>query len=91
MKYKKKPVIIDAFQWTGRPEQEDDPEWILNAINTGDAWFENPGTDNVKLMIRTLEGTHEATVGDYIIRGIKGEIYPCKPDIFLATYEPVVS
>lgn len=42
-------------------------------------------------MIRTLEGIHEATVGDYIIRGIKGEIYPCKPDIFLATYEPVVS
>lgn len=90
MKYKKKPVIIDAFQWTGGPEQEDDPEWILNAINTGDVWFENPGTDNVKLMIRTLEGIHEATVGDYIIRGIKGEIYPCKPDIFLATYEPVV-
>lgn len=90
MKYKKKPVIIDAFQWTGGPEQEDDPEWILNAINIGAAWFENPGTDNVKLMIRTLEGIHEATVGDYIIRGIKGEIYPCKPDIFLATYEPVV-
>lgn len=49
MKYKKKPIIIDAFQWTGGPEQEDDPEWILNAINTGDAWFENPGTDNVNL------------------------------------------
>ena len=40
-------------------------------------------------MIQTLEGVHEASVGDYIIRGIAGEIYPCKPDIFRATYEPL--
>ena len=45
----------------------------------------------MKFMIRTLEGVHEANIGDYIIRGIAGEIYPCKPDIFLATYEPAVT
>ena len=42
-------------------------------------------------MIRTLEGVHEANIGAYIIRDIAGEIYPCKPDIFLATYEPAVT
>ena len=87
MKYRKKPVVIEAFQWTGGPEQEDDPEWIIEAIKNKMAWFENAGTPDVKFMIRTLEGVHEASVGDYIIRGIAGEIYPCKPDIFRATYE----
>ena len=87
MKYRKKPVVIEAFQWTGGPEQEDDPEWINEAIKNKMAWFENAGTPDVKFMIRTLEGVHEASVGDYIIRGIAGEIYPCKPDIFRETYE----
>ena len=89
MRYRKKPVEIEAFQWTGGPEQREDPEWILKAIADGIAWFENPGTPYVKFMIRTLEGVHEASVGDYIIRGIVGEIYPCKPDIFVKTYERV--
>ena len=91
MKYRKKPVVIEAFQWTGGPEQEDDPEWIIEAIKSKMAWFENAGTPDVKFMIRTLEGVREASVGDYIIRGVAGEIYPCKPDIFLATYEPAVT
>ncbi|KMW13729.1 hypothetical protein [Enterocloster citroniae] len=91
MKYRKKPVVIEAFQWTGGSEQEEDPVWIIRAIKNGIAWFENAGTLDVKLMIRTLEGIHEASVGDYIIQGIAGEIYPCKPDIFLATYEPAVT
>ena len=81
MKYRKKPVVIEAFQWTGGPEQEDDPEWIIEAIKSKVAWFENAGTPDVKFMIQTLEGVHEASVGDYIIRGIAGEIYPCKPDV----------
>nr|DAF40280.1 MAG TPA: PGDYG protein [Caudoviricetes sp.] len=91
MKYRKRPVVIEAFQWIGGPEQEDDPEWIIEAIKSKMAWFENAGTPDVKFMIRTLEGVHEASVGDYIIRGVAGEIYPCKPDIFLATYEPAVT
>lgn len=89
MKYRKKPVVIEAFQWTGGSNQEDDPEWIIKTIMDGEAWFENEGTPDVKFMIRTLEGVHEASVGDYIICGIAGEIYPCKPDIFKATYEPI--
>lgn len=88
MRYRKKPVVIEAFQWTGGPEQEEDPEWIVRAIKNGVAWFENEGTPEVIFMIQTLEGVHEASVGDYIIHGIAGEIYPCKPDIFQATYEP---
>ena len=91
MKYRKRPVVIDAFRWTVDERQEDDPAWIAKAIKDGDAWFENEGTPDVKMMIRTLEGVHEASVGDYIIRGIAGEIYPCKPDIFLATYEQVMA
>lgn len=87
MKYRKKPIVIDAFRWTGGPDQEEDPEWIIRALKDGAAWFENEGTPMVRFMIRTLEGVHEASVGDYIIRGIAGEIYPCKPDIFQATYE----
>ena len=89
MKYRKKPIIIDAFEWTGDERQEDDPEWIVKAIMDGDAWFENENSPEVKFMIRTLEGVHEAKIGDYIIQGIAGEIYPCKPDIFRATYEMV--
>lgn len=58
-KYRKKPVIVEAYQ-----------------------------TDTV-IYIETLEGIHKAEIGDYVITGIKGEQYPCKPDIFEATYEPV--
>jgi hypothetical protein len=78
-KYRKKPVVIEAFKWM----TDEVPEWWKSAKNvavdvaTGSAF------------IPTLEGTHEARPGDYIIQGIKGELYPCKPDIFAATYEPV--
>jgi replicative DNA helicase len=51
--------------------------------------FENSGTPDVTLVVRTLEGGMKANRGDWIIRGVKGEVYPCKPDIFEATYEPV--
>lgn len=91
MKYRKLPVEIDAFKWTGGPDQEEDPEWIIEAIKNGTAWFENEGTPDVKFMIQTLEGIHEASVGDYIICGSNGEIYTCKPEVFVKTYEPVNS
>jgi hypothetical protein len=84
-KFRKLPVVVDAFKWTGGPDQEEDPEWIIEAIRKDDVWFYEG-----HMVIRTLEGDHFARVGDYIIRGIHGEIYPCKPDIFLATYEPVL-
>jgi len=89
MKYRKKPVIIDAFKWSGDLHQAEDPEWIVEAIKTGEVYFRNPGTPNVSLIISTSEGLHRADRGDYIIRGVKGELYPCKSDIFEMTYELV--
>lgn len=88
-KYRKKPVVIEAFRWTGGPDQTEDPEWICDAIHAGTVAFENVGTPEVKLTIITLEGTMRADIGDWIIQGVQGELYPCKPDIFAATYEAV--
>lgn len=88
-RWRKKPVIIDAFKWTGDETQKEDPYWADAAIKDGVMWFENVGTPEVTMKIKTLEGIHTANRGDYIIRGIKMEIYPCKPDIFEATYEYV--
>lgn len=87
-KYRKKPIVVEAFQWTGGPDQTEDPEWIVEAIKQGTVRFNDEGTDQVTMEIATLEGNHIARQGDYIIKGIKGEIYPCKPDIFEQTYEP---
>lgn len=89
MKYRKRPVTIDAFRWTGGPDQEEDPEWIVKAISDGIVYIEGGGTPQVRLSIYTLEGRISGSPGDYIIRGVKGEIYPCKPDIFEQTYERV--
>jgi hypothetical protein len=88
MKYVKKPIVIEAFQWTGDINQLDDPLWIVDAIKAGSVRFRSQGTPDVVMDIDTLEGTMTVRLGDYIIRGIKGEIYPCKPDIFAASYEP---
>jgi len=78
MKFKTKPVIKEAFKWL----HDEVPEWWTNAkgiqieVQSGAAF------------IQTLEGTMRAEPGDWIIKGLRGEIYPCKPDIFEATYEP---
>jgi hypothetical protein len=88
MKYVKKPIVVEAFQWTGE-DQIEDPAWIVEAIKAGTVHFENVGTPEVFMWIDTLEGTHRANQGDYIIQGIKGELYPCKPDIFHSTYSIV--
>lgn len=82
-RFRKKPVVIEAFQWTGGPDQTEDPVWIVDAIKAGTVRVQDP-----VLVIDTLEGAMRANVGDWIIKGVKGEIYPCKPDIFAATYEP---
>ena len=68
MKYRKKPVVVEAFKWTGGPDQESDPEWIVEAIRGGVVHFEIIGTPDVKCLIDTLEGVHTASLGDYIIR-----------------------
>lgn len=92
MKFRKKPVVIEAVQWTGDNLRQiiaftDGPP-VTRTTNAGMKWDEY--ADLVKregLKIFTLEGAMMATEGDWIIRGIKGEFYPCKPDIFEATYE----
>ena len=89
MKYRKKPVVIEAFKWTGDQNQVEDPEWIIEKMRSGDITFLNDRTPLVKMQIKTLEGVMTADRGDYIILGVKGEVYPCKPDIFEMTYEPV--
>lgn len=88
-KYIKKPVTIEAIQWTGLNHDEIRafcPTAKLDIIDT--AWKVGKGGVHTLLIIPTLEGDHHASVGDYIIRGVKGEYYPCKPDIFAATYTP---
>lgn len=92
-RFRKKPVEIEAIQWTGENLAEvfsftgKHPRW--------DEWFtsfeeyeQRVRADGGIFKIFTLEGTHDASPGDWIIRGVKGEHYPCKPDIFAATYDP---
>lgn len=79
-KYRKKPVIVEAVQWTGNNYDE------ICEFCTG--ILIDPVGDG-KLKIPTLEGDHIASIGDYIIKGVKGEFYPCKHDIFEQTYELV--
>lgn len=98
-KYRKKPLVIEAVQWDGRNEQE-----VMAFIDADDRWMEGvddggyvdgPGIGITPaigtLDIPTLDGVMTAQAGDWICRGIKGELYPCKPDIFEATYEKEAS
>lgn len=79
--FRKKPVVIEAVQFV-QPEMADVPEWLTEAVRQNDFLI----ADGVAY-ITTLEGIMAAQPGDWIIRGVKGEIYPCKPEIFAATYE----
>ena len=90
-KYRKKPVVIEAFLWTGGPDQAEDPTWIVDKIKSGDVLVDRDGEGVPFLNIFTLEGTMAAEIGDYIIKGVEGEIYPCKPGIFKKTYEKVAN
>lgn len=84
-KYRKKPVVIEAFEFKGHSNLDPGvPEWFVDAVLNGTV-IASP----THLTIKTLEGDHRADVGDFIIRGVKGEVYPCKPDIFAMTYEAV--
>jgi len=87
--YRKKPVVIEAFQWTADEKQQEDPMWIVNAIKRGDVGFINEGHSDVRISIKTMEGTMTAPRGSYIIKGVEGEIYPCDEAIFHKTYEKV--
>lgn len=86
MKYRKRPVVIDAWQWNGKTIG--DARRFCEVINLPEWGIGNNGK-TTGLAIPTLEGVMIASKGDYIIRGVAGEFYPCKPDIFEATYEKI--
>ena len=93
MKFRKKPVVVDAIKWTGN-NFDDIKEFtqnkcFMNHFVGGSEDGEGYPQIYEKLEIPTLEGLHSANIGDWIIKGVKGEFYPCKPDIFEATYEQV--
>lgn len=85
-KFRKKPVVIEAVQFTGRNVSEVHAFTGSKSTTSTHAHSAAPASS---LTIETLEGIITASPGDWIIRGVKGEFYPCKPDIFAATYEPV--
>ncbi|QDK02852.1 hypothetical protein SEA_SQUIDDLY_103 [Gordonia phage Squiddly] len=91
-RYRKKPVEIEALQWDGTAERFAE----LQQWGGLDTFYMERLTDSTdsprwydRLCVQTLEGPLSATEGDWIIRGVKGEFYPCKPDIFAATYDEV--
>lgn len=81
MKYRKKPVIIDAYKYMST-EFEDAPQWFRDAVWAFIIYITDDGT-----FVKTLNGPVQVSPGEYIVRGVRGELYPCDPDIFHATYE----
>lgn len=86
-KFRKKPVVIEATQWKKTGDHPDVGAVPINRYDdlSGDVNYDPEGYG----WIDTLEGGHLVTPGDWIIKGVKGELYPCKPDIFAATYDAV--
>lgn len=97
MKYRKRPVVIEAVQYDGTAARATQIiEWILAhgaranyVCSDPNRCAEADGDTPHAIQVTTLEGQMRADLGDWIIRGVQGEFYPCKPDIFAATYEPV--
>lgn len=96
--YRKKPVVIEAMQWNGSAESATPIiNWVLGGDGTARYSSAQPETTSrgrvvreavpALLTIDTLEGSMQATAGDWIIKGVNGEFYPCKPDIFNKTYD----
>lgn len=89
MRYRKKPVVVEAIQWNGL-NLEEIKEFVGDSLiyNISDAaWKVGKDAPTVHIKIKTLEGTMIANTGDYVIRGVNGEIYPCRANIFEKTYE----
>lgn len=84
MKFRKKPVVIEAFQYKKDVSFIDIPKWLTEAIIGGEVKLTNEES-----YVDTLEGRMTVSEDDYIIKGVEGELYPCKPNIFEATYEKV--
>ena len=89
MKYRKKPVIIDAVQFDGSEKSILDIMALNKPMNDSITRHVDIGHGGKTLFIHTLEGKMECSLMDWVIRGVQGECYPCKPDIFEQTYEEV--
>ncbi len=88
-KYRKKPIVVDATKWVpGHSVSQPTPQ---EPDELGVIWLYDCKGQVEKGLIETREGGHEVTIGDWIITGIQGEKYPCKPQIFVATYDLVES
>ena len=83
MKFRKKPVVIDAERFDGSEQSR------ARIFDWSGGQIDVSTNEQNQMTIATLEGDHKANLGDWIIRGVKGEYYPCKPDIFEATYDAV--
>lgn len=98
-RYRKRPVEIEAVQWDGTADGATRIiDWILSSDATAtyrcsdpDRCAQNDGDTPHDIQVHTLEGAMTASVGDWIIKGVAGEFYPCRDDIFAATYEPVTA
>lgn len=91
MKFRKKPVVVEAIQVEKRMDITA-PAWWAKAVQANSVLLHGMGKfsrDQPWVEIETLEGVMRADAGDWIIQGVKGELYPCKPDIFAATYDQV--
>lgn len=90
MIYRKRPVVIEAFNYDGDLMDKYGnyyvPQWAVEAYKNGTLFY-GCGVGGDELFINTPEGVHRVSVGDYIIKGVAGELYPCKPYIFEQTYE----
>lgn len=93
-KFRKKPIVVEAFQMTEarRMDNSEWPNWLHRAWNAegeGSLFIDEDDPDHHRLALGTLEGVYRIQWSDWIIQGIAGELYPCKPDIFEVTYEAV--
>lgn len=86
--YRKKPVVVQAWQFTKENFKNGVPQWIKQSTRNITLWSQYGG-EIIEGEIHTLEGTHQVIENDWIIKGVKGKLYPCKPDIFKETYEEV--
>lgn len=100
-KFRKKPIVVDAVRvtaadWNGQSFDGNPfdcggelcPQWLIDGLTDGRIEAVGEDLDYAAIYIETLEGRMKAEPGDWIIKGVKGELYPCKPDIFAATYDP---
>ena len=88
MRCRKKPVVVEAVRYSGGSFLED-VQWLAEAIENGIVYRKPDGAGVERTWVKTLEGDHLVEDGAYVIRGVKGELYPCRGDIFEMTYEEV--